>query len=120
MITGGLMLLGVFFHPLTRMVGEGVALENGSRIYPVVAPALIVVGSFMLRNVRRIDWEDLTEAIPAFLCIAVMPFAFSITEGIAFGFIAYAILKLVTGKGRQVPRLVYLFAALFVVRYALL
>jgi len=119
-ITGGLMLLSLFFYPLTRMVGEGVALTGGARIYPVVAPALIVIGSLMLKNVRRISWDDSTEAIPAFLTMAIMPFAFSITEGIAFGFISYALLKVATGRHREVHWLVYLFAALFVLRYALL
>jgi AGZA family xanthine/uracil permease-like MFS transporter len=120
MVTGVLMLLALFFHPLARMIGEGVQLEGGLHIYPVVAPVLIVVGSMMLGNVSRIPWGDATEAIPAFLTMTVMPFAFSITEGIAFGFIAYSLLKLVTGKAREVHGLVYLFAALFVVRYIFL
>jgi len=102
------------------MVGDGFQLPNGSQIYPVVAPALIVVGSMMLRNVSKIRWEDATEAIPAFLAMVIMPFAFSITEGIAFGFISYSLLKLVTGRGREVHGLVYLFAVLFVIRYIFL
>ncbi len=53
----------------------------------------------MMRNVRNIDWDDLTESVPAFLTAMVMPFAFSITEGIAWGFISYALLKLVAGEG---------------------
>jgi len=120
MITGVLMLLGLFFYPLCQMVGEGYQLADGARIYPVVAPALIVVGSLMLRNVRRISWEDTTEAVPAFLTMVIMPFAFSITEGIAFGFISFALLKLVTGRGREVHWIVYLFAFLFVLRYIFL
>jgi AGZA family xanthine/uracil permease-like MFS transporter len=115
--TGMLMLLALFLHPLARMVGEGCQLPGGMKIYPVVAPALIVVGSMMLRNVSKIRWDDVTEAIPAFLTIAVMPFTFSITEGIAFGFISYSLLKLVAGRGREVHGLVYLFAALFIARY---
>ena len=118
--TGLLMLLALFFHPLGRTIGEGFSLPDGSRIYPVVAPALIVIGSLMLRNVRRIRWEDSTEAFPAFLTIVIMPFAFSITEGIAFGFISYSLLKLATGRGREVNGMVYLFALLFIVRYILL
>ena len=74
----------------------------------------------MLRNVRKIPWEDATEAIPAFLTIVIMPFAFSITEGIAFGLISYALLKLATGRGREVHWIVYLFAGLFLLRYVLL
>jgi AGZA family xanthine/uracil permease-like MFS transporter len=120
MITGTLMLLGLFLYPLCQMVGEGFKLADGSRIYPVVAPALIVVGSLMLRNVKRIPWEDTTEAIPAFLTMVVMPFAFSITEGIAFGFVSFALLKLVTGRAREVHWIVYLFAVLFVLRYIFL
>ncbi len=119
-VTGLLMLASLFLYPLSRMAGDGLKLPNGFQIYPVVAPALIVVGSMMLRNVRRIDWEDPTEAIPAFLTMVVMPFAFSITEGIAFGFISYAVLKLVARRGREVHGLVYLFAVLFVVRYIFL
>jgi AGZA family xanthine/uracil permease-like MFS transporter len=120
MITGILMLASLFLYPISRMAGDGFRLPNGFQIYPVVAPALIVVGSMMLRNVRRIRWDDATEAIPAFLTMVIMPFAFSITEGIAFGFISYALLKLVTRRGREVHGLVYLFAALFVVRYVFL
>jgi len=119
-VTGILMLASIFFYPLSRMVGDGFKLPGGFQIYPVVAPALIVVGSMMLRNVRRIRWEDSTEAIPAFLTMVIMPFTFSITEGIAFGFISYALLKLVSGRGREVHALVYAFAVLFVVRYIFL
>ena len=117
MFTGALMLLSLSLYPLAQMIGEGVLLGDGPRIYPVVAPVLIVVGSMMLRSVSKIVWEDVTESIPAFLTMTVMPFAFSITEGIAFGFISYALLKTVTGRGRQVHPLVHTFAALFVVRY---
>jgi AGZA family xanthine/uracil permease-like MFS transporter len=119
-VTGALMLLSLFLHPLSRMIGEGQTLANGARVYPVVAPALIVIGSLMLKNVRRIRWDDITEAVPAFLTMVVMPFAFSITEGISFGFISFALLKLATGRGREVHWFVYLFAACFILRYALL
>lgn len=120
MITGFLILSALFLHPLAQMVGDGYQLADGSRIYPVVAPVLIVVGSMMLRNVGKIRWEDSTEAIPAFLTMVLMPFAFSITEGIAFGFISYVLLKLATGRQHEVGGWVYLFAALFVLRYVYL
>ncbi len=120
MVTGLLMLAGLCFYPLSRMVGDGYRLADGSQIYPVVAPALIVVGSMMLRNVQRIPWNDATDAIPAFLTMVVMPFTFSITEGIAFGFVSYALLKTVTGRGREVHSLVYVFAVLFIIRYIFL
>ena len=101
---------------------EGVATDAGGGVtlYPVVAPALILVGTMMVRGVRLIDWDDPTEALPAFLTLMVMPLAISITDGIAFGFITYALLKLTTGRWTQVHWLVYLFAALFLVRYTLL
>jgi adenine/guanine/hypoxanthine permease len=119
-VTGGLMLLGLFLHPLSRMIGEGYPMASGSRIYPVVAPALIVIGSMMLKNVRRIQWDDATEAIPAFLTMVMMPFSFSITEGISFGFISYAVLKLTSGRAREVHWIVYTFTLLFILRYLFL
>lgn len=114
------MLLSLFLYPLAQMIGEGVELQDGVRIYPVVAPVLIIVGSMMLRNVSRISWEDATEAVPSFLTMTIMPFAFGITEGIAFGFISYALLKTATGKWRDVPGMVHLFAVPFVIRYIFL
>jgi AGZA family xanthine/uracil permease-like MFS transporter len=87
-------------------------------LYPITSPALIVVGSLMMRQVRDVAWDDFTEAFPAFLTIIFMPFAFNITDGIAFGFISYALLKLVTGRAGDVHWLIYLFAALFILRYA--
>ena len=86
--------------------------------YPIVAPALIIVGGFMLRSVTRIDFADPPAAFASFLTVATMPFAFSITEGIAFGFIAYAVLMLAVGRGREVHPLLYVFGGLFVARYA--
>ncbi len=115
-----LFLLSLFFSPLVSMIGGGYDAGGGVTLYPVVAPALILVGTMMVRGVRLIDWDDPTEALPAFLTLMVMPLAISITDGIAFGFITYALLKLTTGRGTQVHWLVYLFAALFLVRYTLL
>jgi AGZA family xanthine/uracil permease-like MFS transporter len=121
-VTALLFFLSLFFHPLVQMFGEGVALTGAGAspavIHPVIAPALVLVGAMMLREVRHIDWEDPTEGIPAFLTVVIMPLAVSITDGIAFGFIAYALLKLAVGRGREVDRLVYVFAALFLLRYA--
>jgi AGZA family xanthine/uracil permease-like MFS transporter len=116
-VTAALLLLALFFNPLIKMVGAGYQVGENTFLYPVIAPALIVVGSLMLKNVVHIDWEDMTESIPAFLTLVMMPFTFSITEGIAFGFISYALLKLVSGKGKEVHWLIYLFALLFVARY---
>jgi AGZA family xanthine/uracil permease-like MFS transporter len=128
-VTGGLMLLALFLSPLVEMVGGvypyQMALADGRvldlQLYPVIAPALIVVGSIMMSSVTRIEWDDPTEALPAFLTIVIMPFGgFSITEGIAFGFISYVLLKLVTRRLREVHLLLAVLAALFVVRYIFL
>jgi AGZA family xanthine/uracil permease-like MFS transporter len=119
LVTAALMLAALFCSPLARMAGQGVRV-GAATLYPVPAPALIMVGSFMVRGITRIDFTDAPAAFAAFLTLVVMPFTFSITEGIAFGFIAYALLMLATGRGREVHPLLYTFAALFVLRYALL
>jgi adenine/guanine/hypoxanthine permease len=119
-VTAALFLLSLFFHPLVKMIGGGYPAGGNAVLYPVVAPALVLVGTFMIAGVREIAWDDLTEAIPAFLTMILMPLTVSITEGIAFGFIAYAILKIASGRAREAHPLVYVFAALFVARYAFL
>ncbi len=119
-VTAALFLLALFFNPLVKMIGGGYQAGNGVVLYPIVAPALILVGVMMMESVRRIRWDDFTEAVPAFLAIVMMPLAFSITDGIAFGFVAYAILKPATGRAGELNVLTYVFAALFVLRYAFL
>jgi AGZA family xanthine/uracil permease-like MFS transporter len=118
-VTAALFLVALFLHPVVKMIGGGVAVDNGVTLDPVVAPSLILVGVLMMDGVRHIRWDDLTDAIPAFLTMITMPLAVSITDGIAFGFIACALLKPATGRGRELDWLAYLFAALFVVRYSL-
>ncbi len=120
MVTGSLFLVAIFFTPLVRMIAGGMDPGQGLVLYPVVAPALIIVGCYMLRQVKRIDWDNFTEAFPAFLTILIMPMTFSITEGISFGFISYTLLKAVTGRFREVPLLIRVFALLFVLRYVFL
>ena len=114
--TSFLFLVALFFSPLAEMIG-GEYQYNGLVLRPAIAPPLIIVGYLMMKCVTRINWEDLTEAIPAFLTIIIMPLTLSITEGIAFGFIAYSILKLATGRLKDVHWLIYLFSFLFILRY---
>jgi AGZA family xanthine/uracil permease-like MFS transporter len=116
-VTAALFFLSLFFFPLVRMIGGGYQSPGGATLYPVIAPALVVVGTMMMPGVKVIEWGDPTESIPAFLTMVVMPLAVSITDGIAFGFIAYAVLKLAAGRPRDAHWLVYLFAVLFVARY---
>ena len=117
MVTGALFLLVLFLSPVVRMVGGGVVMEDDTTLAPMTAPALIVVGSLMAKNIKRIDWSDLTEAFPAFLVVVGIPFCNSIADGIAFGFIVYPLLKLFTGRARDVSLLVYALGALFLARY---
>lgn len=118
MVTAALFLLALFFYPLAKMVGG--AVQHGDLLlYPVIAPPLIIVGSMMMSSVKSIQWEDYTESLPAFLTIIIMPLTFSITEGIAFGFISYTFLKLLSGRGKEVNPIVYIFAALLATRYVL-
>lgn len=86
------------------------------------APALIIVGFYMLTNVVNIDFQDFGEAIPCFICIAAMPFFYSISEGIAMGVITYVVINLVTGKAKEkkISALMFVLAILFVAKYILL
>ncbi|OGL64151.1 MAG: guanine permease [Candidatus Tectomicrobia bacterium RIFCSPLOWO2_12_FULL_69_37] len=120
LVTAALFLLSIFFTPLIRTVAGGVGIGPKKVLYPVIAPALIVVGSFMIASLKQIDWDDPTEYLPAFLCAVIMPFTFSITEGIAFGFILYSILKAATGRAGDAHPLVHCLSVLFVLRYAFL
>lgn len=86
------------------------------------APALIIVGFLMLTSITKIDFEDYTETIPAFICIIAMPFMYSISEGISFGVISYVVINLVTGKvkDKKVSILMYVLAVLFLLKYILI
>ena len=86
------------------------------------APALIVVGFLMLTSVTKIDFDDLTEAIPAFIAIIAMPFLYSISEGIALGVISYVIINVCTGKAKdkKISPLMYALAVIFVLKYVFL
>jgi len=83
------------------------------------APALIIVGVLMLRAAARIEWGDFETAMPCFLTIAMMPFAYSITDGIGFGFISWVVIKVFRGKAGEVPALMYILSGLFVLMYIL-
>ncbi|MEX0174209.1 NCS2 family permease [Streptomyces sp. LMG1-1-1.1] len=107
-VTGGLFALALFLTPLATVVPAQAA-----------APALVVVGFLLMTQVRYIDWSDQEVAIPAFLTIVVMPFTYSITNGIGAGFLAYVVIKAVLGKAREVHWLLWGTAALFAVYFAI-
>ena len=113
-------ILAIFLYPLVQMIGGGIKGADGVILYPTIAPILILVGVYLIKSIRTINWEDFSESIPAFITFVFIPFSFRITEGIALGFISYAILKLFKGKTSDVPFLMWLFALIFLLRYIFL
>ncbi|MCR1898836.1 NCS2 family permease [Irregularibacter muris] len=108
-VVGILFLLALFFWPLVGIVPA-----------EATAPALMIVGVLMMTSVKNINFEDFTEAMPAFFTMAIMPFSYSIANGIAAGMIMYPITKLVTGKGKEVHPAIYILAVLFIIRFTIL
>ncbi len=119
-VVGVFFLLSLFFSPLVGAVNAALPLADGSFIHPVTAPALILVGALMMSSVCRIDWRDMSAAIPAFITMALIPFTFNIADGIAFGFISFVLIKTFTGKYKDVPPLLWPISALLAMRYAFL
>ena len=107
-VTGALFLLALLVTPLVSVVP-----------FEAASPALVIVGFLLLTQIRNIDFDDYAIAIPAFLTIVLMPFTYSITNGIGAGFISYALLKATQGKAREVSPLLWVIAALFVVYFAI-
>ena len=109
MVTGIMFLLAIFFAPIFTAI-PGFA----------TAPALIFVGFLMVSAVIDIDFDDLTESVPAYLCFLMMPLAYSISEGIAIGVISYVIINLFCGKSKKITPLMYILSVLFVCKYIFL
>lgn len=107
-VTGLLFLLALFFTPLVSIVP-----------FEAASPALVVVGFLLMTQVKNLDFEDYPIALPAFLTIVVMPFTYSITNGIGAGFVSYALLMATSGRARRVHPLLWLIAGLFVVYFAI-
>ena len=107
-IVGLLFIACLFLAPLAQSV-PGFA----------TAPALLFVGVLMIQGIVHIDWDDITEAVPAFLTLVFMPFTYSIADGIAMGFISYALIKLLTGKAKSVPYMVWIIAVLWALKFAM-
>lgn len=107
--TGFMFLLAIFFAPVFTAI-PGFA----------TAPALIFVGFLMVSAIVKIDFEDMSEAVPAYLCLIAMPLMYSIAEGIAVGVISYVIINLVCGKAKKITPLMYVLAVLFICKYIFL
>ncbi len=108
-VTAFLFFLSLFFMPLVGMVPSA-----------ATAPALIIVGTMMMTNITSLDWDDYTEILPAFMTMVSMPFMYSISDGIAIGFIVYPLVKLFTGQGEDVHWLVYTLGVIFVAYFVFL
>jgi adenine/guanine/hypoxanthine permease len=108
LIVAALFLFALFFSPLIAMIGG---------YPPITAPALTIVGAMMMKNVTKIEWKDYTESIPAFLIIIGIPLSYSIADGLALGFIIYAIVKALSGRGREISWLTYTLALVLVLYF---
>jgi adenine/guanine/hypoxanthine permease len=106
--TGVLFLFAMFFSPLVQIVPSEAA-----------APALVIVGALMISQLRYLVWDDMTLVIPAFLTIALMPFTYSITNGIGAGIISYVVLRVAVGRRRDIHPLMWVIAAMFLIYFAL-
>lgn len=104
--TSVMFMLALFISPLFLMIPSA-----------ATAPALILVGLFMLSPIKELDLTDFTEAIPAFLTIIMMPLAYSISDGLIFGIVSYVVLKVLVGKGKEVTITTYIIAALFILKF---
>jgi len=110
LVVAALFLVALFFSPLIAMIGA---------YPPITASALTIVGAMMMQNVVKVDWKDYTESIPAFLIIVGIPLSYSIADGLALGFISYAIIKACSGRGREISWLTYSLAIVLVLYFVL-
>ena len=108
-VSGLFFLLALFFSPIFLAIPSF-----------ATAPALVIVGFLMIQQVVKVEWNDLLEAIPAYIAIFAMPFLYSISEGISLGIISYVLLHVLSGKGKSVTPLMYALAILFVLKYVML
>lgn len=107
-VTGILFLVALIFSPIFITI-PGFA----------TAPTLIIVGLFMIENVVNIDFSDYTEGLPAFITIIMMPFAYSIADGLVFGFLSYVFIKILTGKSKDISKVMYILSVLFIIKLIL-
>ena len=102
-VTGICFLLALFFSPI---------IKTAAGFKPITAPALVLIGVMMMTGIKKIDWDDMSEALPAFLIIVGIPFTSSIADGMMLGFIVYPFIKLFCGKGREIGFLSYFLSIL--------
>ena len=120
-VVGLLFLVALLFYPLFSFVGSVFVTVSGNVIpvSPATSLALVYVGALMVGQLKEIDWKDNVAVMTTFIVIIMMVLAFSIAEGIAFGFIFYVILMLSSKRAKEVDPVMYVLAALFVIYYVL-
>ncbi len=106
----------IFFYPIVKAIGGGYAVGQ-ELFHPVTAPALVIVGSLMIKSIAKINWDDITETIPAYLTFIGIPLTYSITDGMAFGFVSYPIMKLFKGKAKEIHPIMWVLFAVFLFRF---
>jgi AGZA family xanthine/uracil permease-like MFS transporter len=116
-VTGFLFLISIFFYPLVKTVGSAYITEAGLVLYPTIAPALIFVGFLMIANIKKIDFTNYEESIPAFLAVIIIPLGFSIADGIAISFIAYCLIKALLLRFKEISLVVFILTLIFILRY---
>lgn len=122
-ITAGILfLLAIFFSPFIAMVGGGYAYsqEFGLYLYPITAPVLLIVAALMMRESVKVKWDDFSESIPGILTFIGIPLTYSIADGLAFGFISYTIIKIFSGKLKDLNFILVLVTLIFLVRFVLI
>jgi len=110
--TSACFLLAIFFFPLIKAIGGGYQAGE-STFYPVTAPALVLVGALMIKSVAKIKWDDVTEAIPAFLVLVGIPLTYNISHGMALGFVSYPLMKLFSGRVKEVHPIMWVLGVVF-------
>jgi adenine/guanine/hypoxanthine permease len=108
LVVGFLFLIALFFSPLFLMIPSA-----------ATAPALVLVGLFMISPIQKINLDDYSESLPVFLTIIIMPLTYSISEGIAFGMLSFVLIKLFTGKWKQITLVMYILAVFFIIKHLL-
>lgn len=104
--TAVLFIVALIFQPIFSIIPSC-----------ATASALIVVGLFMISNIKKVDFSDFTDGLPSFLAMIMMPLTYSIANGIVFGIVSYVIIKVLTGKAKEVSKVMYILATLFIIRY---
>jgi AGZA family xanthine/uracil permease-like MFS transporter len=108
LVVGLLFLIALFFSPLFLMIPSA-----------ATAPALVLVGLFMISPIQKINLDDYSESLPVFLTIIIMPLTYSISEGIAFGMLSFVLIKLFTGRWKQITLIMYILAVFFIIKHLL-